>query len=183
MNILTSCARFLDQTLTVLVAQPTPRDKDLVIAYNYTLFADVFNAKVGVFNGCTVALVTSVVFGFFGILSPRKAIFLGGCSLFVRQVAHESFKIVPKQAMDLIPNSIKKAAAGLVRELPKNLQALIVEKDMGIVKPEPSYHINGIVIFYNTIPRTLSQVTNGIAKAASELGEAVGKGIDDLLKG
>ena len=140
MDILTSCAKWLDQSLYQLVGGKA----------SYTRYADVFNAKVGIFNGSTVAIGASTVL--VGLLSLKAAALLCGCFWLVRQVAYKSFAIAPAQAA----TSLQLKAA---------------------------LQLGEVVIFYNTVPRTLSKVVDNIADEAKNVGLGIGGFFAKLLKG
>jgi len=125
MNILTDSAEFLNKGLFYLAAKNMPRN--FTGSDVYAMGADIFNAKVHIFNACTIALINCIVLGVFGVITPTSAICSGVFSLFGRKVTNESFNV-------MLPSFIRSFAPN-------------------ILTPKSWLSYGETVIFYDTTPR------------------------------
>jgi hypothetical protein len=126
----------------------------------YGAIAGIINAKVYLFNGCTIAMAACIALRLLGQISLGSACVIGGLAFLGREVAEESFK-------KALPDSFKTQLGQMVSSLGGVSFAWVAKGGMQLFetyvvpmvqKPGPSWKIGSVVILYHTLPSSLDEI-------------------------
>jgi hypothetical protein len=125
----------------------------------YGAIVGIINAKVYLFNGCTIAMAACIALRLLGQISLGSAFVIGGLAFFGRQVAEESFKkALPEGFKDRLCQEISALGGVSFAWVAKGVQLFETYIIPMVQKPGPSYQIGSVVILYHTLPASLDEI-------------------------